>query len=143
MNQLELAGRYRFRPQLELQLVLMGGGGGGTNSDQFADAGLFVDFRYHFLVNPLVDVIAFGGLGSMAVAEKGAGKLETKGRPALRLGAGIERRFGSFALGATVFLFAVGENKEVPDPIMATTGYQLERFGVSGVAFLLGGSYYF
>ena len=136
----ELAGRFRIRPAIELALAL----GGGTSYDNnYTASRIVLDFRYRFMAERPFNIYALGGIGVGSVTGKDPTDKEKKGRGALRIGGGGELRFDNLAVSAELRINAIGENKEVPDPIMTSTRYQLERFGTSGFELLLGATYYF
>jgi hypothetical protein len=137
---LELGGRYRIRPAIELALTLAAG---GAMKGQFSTGGLWVDFRYRFMAEQPWNVFALIGLGSVGVSGKDAADVDRKGRGALRLGGGVERRIGAWGIAAELRLWGAGENKDVPAVDPPTTAYQLARYGVSGASLMLGGTFYF
>ena len=136
---LELAARFRIRPAIEVALALRGGGTAGDISL----GGLYADFRYRFRAEEKWNLYAFVGLGVMAAAQKMATDAEKKGRGSLRLGGGLERRFGSFAVDVELHIVGIGENKEAPEPVMPSTAGQLSRYGLSGGSLMIGVTYYF
>ena len=141
-GELELAARFRLRPELELGASFFGGGSKGDLSA----AGFYADVRYRFLADRPFNVFATGSLGVAAVAGKNATDTEKAGRGSLRLGAGLEYRFAfGLALEAQLRLVAVAENKKVPSlggaPL--TVQYELERYGLGGGSLVIGAVYYF
>lgn len=136
---LELAARFRIRPAIEVSLALRGG---GTDGD-ISLGGLYADFRYRFRAEQKWNIYAFAGLGVMAAAQKMATDAEKKGRGSLRLGGGLERRFGAFAADVELHLVGIGENKNAPEPVMPSTAGQLSRYGLSGGSLMIGVTYYF
>lgn len=136
---LELDGRFRIRPAIQVGLVLMGGGTAGDISL----GGLYAEFRYRFRVEEKWNLWAAGALGVMSAAQKMASDDEKQGRGSLRLGGGLERRFGGFAVDAELHLVAIGENKKAPDPVMPSTAGQLSRYGLNGASLMIGVTYYF
>ncbi|HUS30247.1 MAG TPA: outer membrane beta-barrel protein [Kofleriaceae bacterium] len=136
---LELAGRFRITPAIEVALALQGG---GTEGD-IGLGGIYADFRYRFRVERPWNLYAFAGLGAVNVAQKMASDDEKAGRGSLRLGGGLERRFTAFALNVEVRLASVGENKKAPEPVMPSTANQLSRYGLGGGAVMIGVTYYF
>ena len=140
---IEVSGRFRIRADIEVALTL-GGGGGNTSEGDFSTGGLYADVRYRFLAERAWNVIALVGLGVESIGFKNVGSPDNKARGSVRIGGGVERRFGHFALEADLRLFEIAENK---DAIMldelVTAGSQLARYGVSGVTLTLGGTYYF
>jgi hypothetical protein len=137
---LELAGHYRFRPALELGLTLDGGGG---RSGTISTGGLYVDFRYHVHPEQPWNVIFQGSLGVGTACGKDASDLECKGRPSARVGVGLERRLGMWALEGDLRVLTVRDNKEVPDPVSETTPYLVARYALVGVVLSFGASLYF
>jgi hypothetical protein len=136
----ELAGRFRLKPAIEFALVL---GGGGSTNGSFSTSSIMADFRYRFLADRPLNVYAMAGLGIASAYGKDPTDFEKKGRGAFRIGGGGELRFDALAAFAELRLYGIGENKEVPDPAAPTTRYELARFSVSGVALVLGLTYYF
>jgi hypothetical protein len=136
---LELAARFRIRPAIEVSLALRGGGTAGDISL----GGLYADFRYRFRAEEKWNLYAFAGLGVMSAAQKMATDAEKKGRGSLRLGGGLERRLGSFAVDAELHIVGIGENKSAPEPVMPSTAGQLSRYGLSGGSLMIGVTYYF
>ena len=137
---LELGGRFRYRPAIEfaLSLVLLGSKG------DIGSGGLWADFRYRFYAERPWNPFALVGLGVQSAAGKNDGDTATKGRGALRLGGGIERRFGSFAAFAELKLVSIAHNPDVVEPATGISNqYLLERYGDGGLELSLGGTYYF
>jgi hypothetical protein len=137
---LQLSGRVRVRPDIELALTL--GAGGGEN-DTLTTGGLYFDFRYRFMAEQPWNVLALAGFGVATVAGKNAPDADHKGRGSLRIGAGIERRFDTWALEADLKLFGIGENSSVAPVYPETQPYQVARYGLSGAVFDIGASFYF
>jgi hypothetical protein len=135
---LELAGRYRFRPTMEVALSLSVAGSKGD----LGTGGLFADFRYHFRAEERWNFYALAGLGVVQAGSKNGTDMEKKGRGALHLGGGGEVRFGHVAVFAELTLLGVAPNTEVPDQSLSTA-YLLERYGLSGGSLALGATYYF
>jgi hypothetical protein len=138
---LGLAGRFRLRPTIELALGLALGGGRRDGVDLGMGA-LYAELRYRFLAEQRWTVFVLGGLGVGSVARKAGSDAERKGRGLLRLGGGIERRFGSFALEATLAGIAIAEDTDVLATDVPDDGYAFARYGVSGIALMLGATYY-
>lgn len=138
---LGLAGRFRLRPAMELALGLALGGGSRDGVDLSMGA-LYGEFRYRFRAERPWNVFVLGGLGVASVARKSGSDAERKGRGMLRLGGGVERRFGSFALEATLAGIAVAEDPDVPATGAPDLGDAFARYGVSGIALMLGATYY-
>jgi hypothetical protein len=138
---LELSARFRIRPAIQVGLVLTGGGTAGDISL----GGLYAEFRYRFRVEEKWNLWAGGALGSMGAGQKKATDDEKAGRGSLRLGGGLERRFGGFAVDVQLHIVAIGENKKAPDPdpVTPTTAGQLSRYGLSGGSLMIGVTYYF
>ena len=132
---IELAARFRIRPTMEIALAFEGAGNQGIST-----AGFFAEFRYRFLAERPWTPFALAGLGVVSAADKTGSETEKKGRGALRIGGGIERRFGAWGLEATLRLAGIGENKEVMT--VTTRGQELARYGASGAELVLGGTFY-
>jgi len=133
---LELAARFRIRPAIEVALAFEGAGNQGIST-----AGFFAEFRYRFLAERPWTPFALAGLGVVSAADKTGTDTEKKGRGALRIGGGIERRFGAWGLEATLRLVGIGENKAVMD--VTTRGQELARYSASGAELVVGGTFYF
>jgi hypothetical protein len=138
---LGLAGRFRLRPAMELALGLAFGGSSRDAVDLSMGA-LYGEFRYRFRAEQPWNVFVLGGLGVGSIARKGGTDAERKGRGMLRLGGGVERRFGSFALEATLAGIAIAEDTDVPAIGAPDIGDAFARYGVSGLALTLGATYY-
>jgi hypothetical protein len=138
---LGFAGRFRLRPTMELALGLVLGGGSRDDIDLSMGA-LYAEFRYRFLAEQPWNVFVLGGIGVGSVARKSGSYDERKGRGMLRLGGGVERRFGNFALEATLLGIAIAEDKDLPATDVPDIGDAFARYGVSGLALTLGGTYY-
>jgi hypothetical protein len=132
----ELAGRFRIRPAIEVALAVAAAGNQGIGT-----IGLFAEVRYRFLAERPWSPLACASLGVVSVADKTGSDTEKKGRGALRLGGGIERRIGNFGVEAALRLVGVAENTAVMT--VQTAGQQLSRYGVSGAELVIGGNYYF
>jgi hypothetical protein len=132
---LELAARFRIRPAIEVALALQAAGNQGIST-----AGIFAEFRYHFMAERPWSPFACAALGIASAADKSGTDTEKKGRGALRLGGGIERRFGALGIEATLRLVGIAENKEVM--AVTTRGQELARYGASGAELVIGGTYY-
>jgi hypothetical protein len=138
---LEVALRLRVAPVFELGLSFTGGG--ATEGD-LTTGGLYLEGRYRFLAENRWNLFALASLGVASVAPKdGSSDTEKQGRGSMRLGGGIERRFGAFALDATLRLVGIGKNPEVPMAVPATNDNAMTRLGVSGGTISLGALYYF
>jgi hypothetical protein len=138
---LGLAGRFRLRPAMELALGLAFGGGNRDGVDLSMGA-LYAEFRYRFLAEQPWNVFVLGGLGAGSVARRSSTDPERQGRGMLRLGGGVERRFGSFALEGTLSGIAIAENPDLRATGAPDIGYAFARYGVSGLALTLGATYY-
>jgi hypothetical protein len=139
---LGLAARLRLRPTMELALGIAAAG--ATRDDVQLGAGaLYVEFRYRFMADQAWNVFALGGLGVASVAAKSSSDDERKGRGMLRLGGGVERRFGAFAMDASLRLVAIAEHEDLVAPDMPDLGFAFARNGVAGLALALDASYYF
>jgi len=133
---LELAARFRIRPAIEVALAFEGAGNQGIST-----AGFFAEFRYRFMAERPWTPFALAGVGVATAADKTGTDTEKKGRGALRIGGGIERRFGAWGLEATLRLVGIGENKQVMD--VTTRGQELARYSASGAELVVGGTFYF
>ena len=133
---LELAARFRIRPAIEVALAFEGAGNQGIST-----AGFFAEFRYRFMAERPWTPFALAGLGVQSAADKTGTDTEKKGRGALRIGGGIERRFGAWGIEATLRLVGIGENKQVMD--VTTRGQELARYSASGAELVVGGTFYF
>jgi hypothetical protein len=136
---IELEGRYRLRPAVEVALSLFTAGSKGD----LGTGGLFADFRYRFRAEERWSAYALGGVGIVQAGSKNATDTERRGRGALHIGAGAERRFAHLALFLELTLLGVAKNPGVPDVATPTTAYLLERYGLSGGALVVGSTYYF
>ena len=133
----ELSGRYRFTPAIEVALSLFLGGSAG----QIATSSIFADFRYHFFPEHAWSFYALGGLGVLSAHGKDPTDTQKKGRGALRLGLGGDRRFGRFSIFGELYVVGAGDNKDAPTD--SSTGGHLARDSVSGGALELGAAYSF
>jgi hypothetical protein len=133
---LELAGRYRIRPTIEVSLAFSAAGNQGIGT-----VGFYLEGRYRFLPERPWSPFAGLSLGVASVGDKTGNETERKGRGALRLSGGIERRIGNFGIDATLRLVGIAENKDVMTVV--TAGQRLSRYGVSGGELAIGASYYF
>jgi hypothetical protein len=137
----ELSGRFRIRPHIELGLFFAGG---GAMKGTLSSGSAFVDFRYRFMAERELNLFGLVGLGVVSAAQKDAGEVEARGRGALRLGGGIEWRFArAWAAAAELRLLGVGENPEVPAPSPEHLNYQVARYALSGGSITLGATFYF
>jgi len=137
---LELQGRYRIRPAIEVGLMLFGGGSSGN----LATSGLFADFRYRFMADRPWNLYALAGLGVVAAGDKTDPSADQKGRGAFRVGAGIERRFRHFAVQAEVRVVGVASNSSAEmQSFVITQGWLLESAKLGGGSLTLGAGYYF
>lgn len=138
---LELAGRFRITKAIEVALALQAG---GNDNDHVTMGGLVADFRYRFKPEAAWNFIALAGIGVMSVADKDTSDdMQKHGRGTLRIGGGVERRFGSWAVAATLRLYAVAQNKDAVVVTPPTVSHNLERYGVTGETLAIGASYYF
>ena len=133
---IELAGRYRIRPAIELALDLNAGGNQGIST-----AGLYAEFRYRFMAERPWNPYALFDLGIASAADKTGTDTEKKGRGSFRIGGGIERRIGNFGVEATLRLIGIAENRGITS--VQTRGQELARYGDSGAELSIGGSFYF
>jgi len=137
---LELQGRYRIRPAIEVGLMLFGGGSSGN----LATSGLFADFRYRFMADRPWNLYALAGLGVVAASDKTDPSGDQKGRGAFRVGAGIERRFRHLAVQAELRVVGVASNSSAQmQSFVITQGWLLESSKLGGGSLTLGASYYF
>ena len=125
---------------LEVALTLDGGGG---SNNSYSTGGMCADFRYRFMAEQAWNVYALAGLGFASIAAKDATDPEKKGRGLFRVGGGVERRFGAFAIEAELRLFGVAQNKDLAVQAPPTTNSELAHDGVSGASLTLAGSDYF
>ena len=132
---LELAARFRIRPAIEVALAFERAGNQGIST-----GGSSSEFRYRFMAERPWTPFALAALGVMSAADKTGTDTEKKGRGALRIGGGIERRFGAWGIEATLRLVGIGENKQVMD--VTTAGQELARYS-SGAELVIGGTFYF
>jgi len=138
---IEVALRLRVVPVFELGLSFTGG---GASEGDLTTGGLYLEGRYRFLAENPWNLFALLSLGVASVAPKeGSSDTERQGRGSMRLGGGIERRFGAFALEATLRLVGIGKNEEVPLAAPPTNDNAMTRLGVSGGTISLGALYYF
>jgi hypothetical protein len=138
-GQLELAGRFRIRPAIELGLALHAGGSAGD----LGVGGIYLEFRYRFLAEQPFNVYGTAGLGVLSVARDNASDDAKRGRGSLRLGVGAEYRWSWFGLIAELRFIGVGENKDLSPVASETVDYQLSRYKLSGGSFALGANVYF
>jgi hypothetical protein len=136
----ELAGRYRFTPNLELGLTLIGG---GAMKGDASMGGLYIDGRYRFLAERSWNPYAYLSLGIVSVArDEGAMKDEDAGRGSLRAGIGLEKRFPRFGVHADLRFVAIGKNKD-----WNRVGTDIEALlaagSLSGGSLIFGGTVYF
>jgi len=132
---LELEARFRIRPPVEIALAFDAAGNQGIGL-----VGFFVEGRYRFNVERAWNPFVLVSLGVMQVADKTGSSVEKQGRGALRIGGGIERRFGAWAAQATFRLVGMGENKSVMTD--TTAGEKLSRYSASGGELVVGGTFY-
>lgn len=136
----ELAGRYRFMPNVEVGVTLVGG---GAMKGDASMGGLYIDGRYRFLAERSWNPYAYLSLGIVSVArDEGAMDDEDAGRGSLRLGAGLEKRFPRFGVHADLRFVAIGENKDW-DRVGTNTDALLAKGSLSGVSLTFGGTVYF
>ncbi len=132
---LELAARFRIRPAVEVALAFDAAGNQGIGL-----AGFFAEGRYRFNAERAWNPFVLVSLGVASVADKTGSSTEKQGRGAVRIGGGLERRFGAFAAQATLRLVAMGENKSVM--VDTTAGEKLSRYSASGGELVIGGTFY-
>ncbi len=137
-QQLELAGRFRIRPAIEIGLALHLAG-----SKDIGAGGLYADVRYRFMAEQKLNVYVLGGLGVLAVAHENATEQAKQGRGSLRVGVGGEYRWNWFALIAELRLVVVGENEDLGPTMTETVDYQLSRYKLSGGSLAVGANFYF
>lgn len=140
---LDLAGRFRVKPAIELGLGLVAGGAEGG---ELTTGGLFVDIRYRFRAEHAWNIYVGLGLGVQSVATKDGTEDERKGRGALRVVPfGIERRWtgAMFALFGEVRVVGVAENKELAAPATPFPAWQFSRYGLGGGHVVFGTNLYF
>jgi len=136
----ELAGRFRIVRSFEIGLSLWGG---GATKGALGTGGLFIDGRYRFLADRPWNVFASLSLGAASVADKGASEREKAGRGALRLGVGVERRFGAFAIEAHLRILGISENDKFMPIDLPTPSDAMAADKLAGGALTIGGTYYF
>jgi hypothetical protein len=73
---LELAGRFRIRPSIEVALALHLGGTAGD----IGIGGIYAEFRYRFRAEQKWNLYALAAIGSVSVAQKMATDAEKTGR---------------------------------------------------------------
>jgi hypothetical protein len=132
---IELAARFRIRPAVEVALAFAAAGNQGIGL-----AGFFVEGRYRFQAERPWNPFVLVSLGVEQVSDKTGSSVEKQGRGALRIGCGIERRFGAWAANATFRIVGIGENKSVM--VDTTAGEKLSRYSASGGELVLGGTFY-
>jgi len=135
----ELSGRWRIVRSFEIGMSI---GGGGALADTVSTAALFLDARYRFMPEQPWNVFALVSLGAISAGSKDGGDEERQGRGALRLGVGVERRFGRWALDAQLRLVGVGHNTRYM-PAELTPASELATSKLSGGALAIGGTFYF
>jgi len=138
---LDLAGRFRIRPAIELGLGLAAG---GAEASKLTTGGLFIDFRYRFFAESAWNFYLGLGLGVQSVGNKDGTDEEKKGRGALRfVPIGIERRWSSWAGFFEARVIGVGENKELAMPGTIVPAWQFSRYGLGGGHVVFGANFYF
>ncbi len=140
MTMFDLSAHYRIRRPFELGLAVLAG---GANAGDLDTARMYIDGRWRFLAEKPWNVYARFGIGVAAVANDQASKQERAGRGSIHLGAGVERRWGWFALSAELRLVGIGENPDAPAPPTLSPAYQFARNKVSGGAFSIASNFYF
>jgi hypothetical protein len=138
---IELDGRFRIRRWLEVGVAVSAGGSSADGS--IATGGLYAEARYRFLTDLNWNGFAGVGLGVASVAQSTASTDDRAGRPSVRLGAGVERRFGSLGFEAELRAVGIAHNPKASDTMMTTTAAELAADGVAGLALALGAIYYF
>lgn len=135
---LELAGRYRITPPIEIALSLFAAGSAGDLST----TSVFADFRYRFFADRPWNVYLLAGLGVASAGSKHGSDAQKKGRGAVRFGIGGERRFGRLAIYAELRVIGIGSNLTAMNTDNSTAAY-LSRYSLGGGALELGGTFYF
>lgn len=145
---LELSGRFRIREPIELAFSLFGGGSGDPNNNDMntvSVGGFMIDARWRFMYDRPWNVAAVAGIGVMSAAAKAGATDEDKaGRGSLRVGVAVEHRWEHWAIEGDFRIFAIQKNDSVTlldQPSQRT--YLAQRYGLTGVYLVLGGSYYF
>lgn len=134
----ELAGRFRIVPTMEVGLSAWAGGTAGD----IGLGGLYASFRYRFLADRPWNVYGIAALGVISVAQKLASDDEKQGRGSFRLAVGGERRFRfGLAVHADLGLVTIAENTKAPDGV--TLAAQLSRYHLGGGTLMIGVTYYF
>ena len=132
---IELAARFRIRPPVEVALAFDAAGNQGIGL-----AGFFVEGRYRFNAERAWNPFVLVSLGVMQVSDKTGSATEREGRGAIRIGGGVERRFGAWATSATFRFIGIAENKSVMTD--TTAGEKLSRYSASGGELMFGGTFY-
>ncbi len=137
---IELALRFRLRPDLEVGLIGKGGGGITT---KVSEAGIYADVRYRIQAERPWNGFVALGVGVETFYARPSNDVEMEPRAALRFGVGIERRFRTWSLEGAIQVTAIDSNRDVPAVDPATTEYKVERFAAVGVSASLGVIKYF
>jgi len=135
----ELAGKFRIRPFVDLGLSFHGGGAG---KGDLSTAGLYIDGRYRFLAERPWNVWALLSLGVSSVAAKDQSDDAKQGRGSVRIGFGVERRFRAWAIHAELRLVGIGENKDFA-PTEISPNDEMAKAKLNGGSLTVGGSFYF
>jgi hypothetical protein len=138
---IELAGRFRVRRWLELGVSVSAGGSSADGS--IATGSLYAEARYRFLTDLAWNGFADIGLGVASVAQSTASTDDRAGRPSMRLGAGVERRFGSLGFEAELRGVGIAHNPKATGMATTPAAMELASDDVAGLALALGAIYYF
>jgi hypothetical protein len=130
----EFAARFRLLPELEFALTLSGAG-----TYDVKRVGVYADVRYRLMAEQPWNPAGIGVSGAFKSSANGA----DEARLSARIGAGIERRFKSWAFASELHLLGVGPNSSVTERSLAMQDYLLGRNTVIAVSLTLGATYYF
>ena len=133
----EIGARFRIIRSLEIALTIAAG---ANHADSFG--GLWADVRYNFMAERPWNVFAYFGLGVGSASAKDADSDDSHGRGALRLGAGIERRFDVFSISAELRVLGFGANNQ-STPVDTSPESELAAESASGIGLVIGSTYYF
>ena len=138
----EVSGRMRVYPDLEVAANVRLGGGTAEDMTQLSTVAFLGDLRYRLFAGQPWNGYLFGGVGVRSIAEKDADMTTAQPRPSVRVGAGGERRFDRFAIEAEVQYHLVAENAQVPDAAEPTIAYEFARYDLRGWCLAIAGTFY-